>query len=283
MQPEPDLANGAPVSAVIPCYRCRDTIAASVASIAAQTRVPREVVLVDDCSGDGTVEALHALAARYPAGWIQVVALEENRGPSAARNAGWARASQDYIAFLDADDSWAPRKIELQLDALAADPGLALVAHRMVVRERGLPLPQVQPPVRVQSIGRRHILFKNQFPTASVMLRRDLPFRFDERFRRVEDFLLWSQIVLNGHRSAKLNQTLAVWHKPTYGAGGLTADLAAMHRAGREVRLELLRQGLVTPAEHAAVRAIGIVRRARQRLVLAGRRIAGAAVPRRAA
>lgn len=263
----------APVSVVIPCYRCSDTIGAAVASIAAQTLPPAEVLLVEDGSGDGTLDALRRLAAHYPQHWVKVVAMPGNGGPSRARNAGWAQASQEYIAFLDADDSWAPAKLALQMQALRADPRIALIAHRMQVRERGSDAVDLRPPVRTAIIGRRRLLLNNPFPTASVVLRRDLPFRFNENFRRVEDFLLWAQIAFSGYRCAKIDQTLAFWHKPNYGAGGLSEDLVAMHRAGREARRELLRQGLVTRPEHYFARTIGLVRKARQRLLLMARRI----------
>jgi len=263
--------SAAPISVVIPCFRCADTIGASVASIAAQTRPVQQVLLVDDASGDGTVSALQALAAQYPAGWIQVIESPANGGPSRARNLGWAAATQPYIAFLDADDTWVAEKIAIQMAALEADPGLALIAHRMAVRDRELPLPPLRPPFKTTEIGRKRFLLNNPFPTASVILRRDLPFRFNEDFRRVEDFLLWAQIGFSGYRCAKINQVLAYWHKPTYGASGLSGDLAAMHRAGREVRHELLRQGLVTRSEHWFARGFGILRRARRRLLLAMR------------
>lgn len=265
----------APVSVVVPCYRCSDTIASSVTSIAAQTLVPAEVLLVDDCSDDGTLETLHELASRYPSGWVKVLASPRNGGPSQARNIGWEHASQEYIAFLDADDTWAPSKLELQVGALRADPEIALIAHRMDVRDRTAGHPQVHPPVRVRIVGRWRLLLNNPFPTASVVLRRDLPFRFNEDFRRVEDFLLWAQIGFSGHRCAKINQTLASWHKPNFGAGGLSGDLAAMHRAGKEVRRELLRQGLVTPTEHWIARVLGMVRRARRNLLMHLRTRAG--------
>ncbi len=267
-----DVAS-APVSVVIPCFRCAGTIAASVASIAAQTRRPHEVILVDDASGDDTPAVLHALAERYPEGWITVIVCPENGGPSRARNLGWERASQPYVAFLDADDTWVPQKLALQMEALEADPAIALIAHRMAVRERSATVPALRPPVRTQVLGRKRFLLNNPFPTASVVLRRDLPFRFNERFRRVEDFLLWAQIGLSGHRCAKINQTLAFWHKPTYGAGGLSGDLAAMHRAGKEVRRELLRQGLVTPVEHVLARLFGMVRRSRRWVLFAMRNL----------
>jgi len=272
----------APVSVVVPCYRCTDTIAAAVGSVAAQTLRPAEVVLVDDCSGDRTLAALHEVAAAYAEGWIKVIALPANGGPSRARNAGWQLASQDYIAFLDADDTWFPAKLELQVEALRADPEIALIAHRMVVRERGLPPPAVRAPVRTSIVGRRRLLLNNPFPTASVVLRRDLPFRFDERYRRVEDFLLWAQIAFSGYRCARINQTLAAWHKANYGAGGLSEDVAAMHRAGREVRLELLRQRLVSRPEHYFARAIGMLRKARRNVWMATRRRRDDVKPQRA-
>jgi glycosyltransferase involved in cell wall biosynthesis len=266
---------GAPVSVVIPCFRCADTIADAIASVHAQTLRPAEVLLVDDCSGDATLEVLHRLAAAHTDGWIKVIALPANGGPSRARNAGWARAGQPYIAFLDADDSWAPCKLELQMAALRADPGIDLIAHRMVVRDRRSTLPAVRRPVRTAILGRRRLLLNNPFPTASVVLRRDLPFRFNEDFRRVEDYLLWAQIAFSGYRCAKINQVLASWHKSTYGAGGLSGDLAAMHAAGREVRRELLRQGLVSRPEHYLAWMTGAVRRARRNLLMLVRRQAG--------
>lgn len=265
----------APVSVVVPCYRCAETIGASIASVAAQSLPPEEVLLVDDCSGDGTLDALHELASRYHEGWIKVLASQRNGGPSQARNIGWANAGQPYIAFLDADDTWAPAKLELQMAALRDDPEIALIAHRMDVREREAGHPPVRPPVRVRIVGRKRMLLNNPFPTASVVLRRDLPFRFNEKFRRVEDFLLWAQICFSGYRCAKINQTLASWHKANYGAGGLSGDLAAMHRAGKEVRRELLQQGLVTPAEHRIARVIGTVRRARRNIMMILREGAG--------
>lgn len=262
----------APVCVIIPCYRCRDTIAEAVASVAEQTMAPAQVLLVDDFSNDGTLEMLHFVSASYPRGWIEIVALPDNGGPSRARNAGWHRARQEYLAFLDADDTWCPTKIELQMKALRDDPEIALLAHRMQVRDRRLPAPPSPVSAQTTIIPRRRLLLSNPFPTASVVLRRDLPFRFNERFRRVEDFLLWGQIGFSGFRCAKLDQTLAYWHKANYGAGGLSQDLAAMHKAGREVRLELLRQGLVTLPEHLFARTFGLARKARQRLIAAMRR-----------
>ncbi len=256
----------APVSVVIPCFRCGGTIADAIASVEAQTLRPAEILLVDDCSGDDTLEVLRYLAAEYPPGWIKVIELNTNAGPSGARNAGWKYANEEYIAFLDADDTWAPRKLELQMEALRADPEIALIAHKMTVRDRGLAPPVLHEPVRTRIVGRRWLLLKNRFPTASVVLRRDLPFRFNESFRRVEDFLLWAQIGSSGYRCAKINQVLASWHKANYGAGGLSEDLGAMHRAGTDAGRELLRQGLMSRSEYCLATAWGVLAKSRRNL-----------------
>jgi glycosyltransferase involved in cell wall biosynthesis len=261
----------APVSVIVPCFRCAATIDDAVASIMAQTLRPAEVLLVDDASGDDTLEALHRIAAVYGADWIKVIALPTNGGVSRARNAGWQQAQQPYIALLDADDCWGPRKLELQMAALEADPAIALIAHRMLVRPRGTTVPAPQP-VRVQIIERRTLLLRNPFPTSSVVLRRDLPLRFDENFRRSEDYLLWSQIVFSGYRCARIDQVLAIWNERASGASGLSDDFAAVHRARGEQRRKLLQQGSLSRAEYVFASTVGMVTRTRRNLVLRLRR-----------
>lgn len=262
----------APVSVVVPCFRCTATIDDAVASIVAQTLRPAEVLLVEDGSGDDTLAHLHRIAAAHEDGWIRVVALPANGGPSRARNTGWQQARQPYLAFLDADDTWGPRKLELQMAALQADPELALIAHRMIVRPRGTAVPAPRLPVQVQAVGRRTLLLRNPFPTASVVLRRDLPFRFDEDFRCSEDYLLWSQIALSGHRCAKLDQVLAIWNQREPGASGLSDDFAAIHRARGNLRRKLMKQGLLSRPEYLLASVTGILARVRRDVVLRLRR-----------
>jgi glycosyltransferase involved in cell wall biosynthesis len=258
----------APVTVVVPCFRCTATIDDAVASIVAQTLRPAEVLLIDDGSGDDTLTTLHRIATNHPAGWIKVIAMPVNGGVSRARNTGWQQAQQPYVAFLDADDCWGPRKLELQMAALDADPSIALIAHRMVIRPRGTEAPAPQSPAGMEIIGRRTLLLRNPFPTASVILRRDLPFRFDENFRRSEDYLLWSQIVFSGYRCARIDQVLAIWNQRESGATGLSDDFIAVHRARGEMRRKLMRDGLVNLAEYVFASSFGMVAKTRRDLVL---------------
>jgi glycosyltransferase involved in cell wall biosynthesis len=254
----------APVSVVVPCWRCTATIDDAIASVVAQTLRPAEVLLVEDGSGDGTLAQLHRIAAAHAPGWIKVIAMPANGGPSRARNAGWDQATQPWIAFLDSDDTWGPRKLELQMAALDADADIDLIAHRMITRPRGTPVPDLQPPLRTELVGRRRVLVRNPFPTASVVLRRALPFRFDPQFSHSEDYLLWSQIAFSGHRCAKVNQVLAIWNARAPGAVGLSDDFVAIHRARRLLRRKLLQEGLITRPEYLFARVVGLVSRLRR-------------------
>jgi glycosyltransferase involved in cell wall biosynthesis len=242
---------------------------------------PAEVLLVDDGSGDGTLEQLHHVAHAYPPGWVKVIAMPRNGGPSAARNRGWESASQPWVAFLDADDSWHPQKLKLQMEALAEDPQIALIAHDMNVQPRSAPSPALKYPLKVRVFPRHLLMLRSPFPTASIILRRDLPFRFDETRWRAEDFMLWAQILLSGYRCAKLNQVLASWHKPPFGAGGLSGDLSAMYEAAMDVRKTLHQQGLLSWWQWQLADAMSTVRYMRRCVLTFKRRHGGLLLTRR--
>ncbi|MGJ7917214.1 glycosyltransferase family 2 protein [Massilia sp. LXY-6] len=103
------------VSIVIPTFNRKELIFQALASVRQQTYRSLEVVVADDCSDDGTVEAVRAASFPFP---VEVVSLATNQGPAAARNAGILKAKGKYIAFLDSDDVWLPEKLERQVALL---------------------------------------------------------------------------------------------------------------------------------------------------------------------
>jgi glycosyltransferase involved in cell wall biosynthesis len=114
------------VSVVIPVYNGERYLAATIESVLAQTRPPDEVIVVDDGSTDGSAQ----IAERYATRGVRCHS-QANAGGGAARNRGIALSRGDFIAFLDADDLWEPVKLQLQLDAFAAEPSLDLVFGRV--------------------------------------------------------------------------------------------------------------------------------------------------------
>jgi glycosyltransferase involved in cell wall biosynthesis len=115
-------AGHARFSVVIPLYNKIGQIAMTLASVMGQTLAPREVIVVDNGSTDGSLEAVEALA--HP---LVRIAHEGQRGPGPARNCGIAEAQGEWIAFLDADDLWSPNHLEVLHALTLRHPGCALV------------------------------------------------------------------------------------------------------------------------------------------------------------
>ncbi|CAO3430803.1 glycosyltransferase family 2 protein [Azospirillum endophyticum] len=107
---------GFDVSVVLPVFNGERFIRAAVASLAAQTRQPDQLVIVDDGSTDATPDLLPDAVKDLP--WNVRLLRTVNSGPAAARNAGIAESSGDAVAFLDVDDLWLPDFLNDQLQHL---------------------------------------------------------------------------------------------------------------------------------------------------------------------
>lgn len=249
------MAEQACVSVIIPCYRCIDTIERAVSSVADQTLLPAEVILVDDCSNDGTIAALYRVQASYPKDWIRVVALSENSGPGVARNAGWEVAMQPYIAFLDSDDSWHPQKIEVQYGWMKLNPEVALTGHdsqQMDGKEAvGGGDSFLEACSGFYPVSKKRLLLANRFPTHSVMLRRNIQHRFANCKRYCEDYQLWAEICCAGLKCYRSNLPLAYFYKAVYGEKGLSASLWRMEKGELGAYLAIFKKGYIGLIEMA--------------------------------
>ncbi|MBQ8556979.1 MAG: glycosyltransferase family 2 protein [Clostridia bacterium] len=166
------------IDVIIPAYNAGDTLRRAVDSALACPLV--RVILVNDGSTDGTA----AIADAYARGGRVMVIHQENRGVSAARNAGLDAAEADWVAFLDADDVLLPGALVLLLDK-PADAAYGMVTRRNASPER-------QAGRRVQS-AREAMETALTNPTAHLhthgwLFRRSrLTERFDERLTLGED------------------------------------------------------------------------------------------------
>jgi glycosyltransferase involved in cell wall biosynthesis len=261
-------AERVPVSVVIPCYRCKGTLRRAIASVAGQSTRPVEVVLVDDGSDDGSLGLLRDIQHELGEDWVKVIALGQNRGAGPARNAGWSVATGRYLAFLDADDAWHPRKIEIQYSFMESNPGVALCghAHAQIAHDEPLDRPPSNPGYR--TVTRSQLLLSNRFITPSVMLRRDLPHRFLESARHMEDHLLWLEIASTGAQVARLNEPLAFIYKRPFGESGLSSHLFAMEKAELENYRLLKRKGAIGIATMLALCGYSLAKFVRRLLIV---------------
>ncbi|MGH8766243.1 MAG: glycosyltransferase family 2 protein, partial [Burkholderiales bacterium] len=259
----------AAVSVVIPCYRCAGTIERAVRSVAAQTRRPVELILVDDGSPDETGAALERLRERYGAGWIRVIRLPQNLGSASARNAGWEAATQPCLAFLDSDDAWHPRKIEIQLAWMEAHPDVVVSGHGAVQIGAESEMQSEPGSGKAQPISRRGLLASNPFITPSVMLRTRIAARFEPGKRHMEDYLLWLEIASGGGRIARLPQVLAYTFKAPFGEAGLSAQAWNMERGELSVFATLWRKNLIGAGMVALLSVFSLLKFLRRMLMLA--------------
>ncbi|MFJ5549685.1 CDP-glycerol glycerophosphotransferase family protein [Streptomyces sp. NPDC093225] len=105
-------------SVIVPAYKVQAYLQESLDSVLTQSYTDLEVIAVDDCSPDACGEIIDRYAARDPR--VTAVHLPHNLGPGAARNAGLARATGDYLVFLDADDTLVPGALQAVTDRLKA-------------------------------------------------------------------------------------------------------------------------------------------------------------------
>ncbi|WP_320127996.1 glycosyltransferase family 2 protein [uncultured Sphaerochaeta sp.] len=103
-------------SVIVPAYNCEHTLVQSIESVLCQTYSNLEVLIVNDCSTDGTLQVIQTLAEQDAR--IRCIALASNGGVAKARNRAFAEARGTYCAFLDSDDIWVPEKLETQIALL---------------------------------------------------------------------------------------------------------------------------------------------------------------------
>lgn len=224
------ISQRAPVSVIIPCLDCEGTISRAINSACQQTWQPKEIIVVNDGSKDRTLSRLQEIRERLGISWIKILDLGKNIGPGAARNAGWNAARQPYVAFLDSDDSWHPKKIEIQLKYMQNHPEVAITGHGSRWLREG-EIPSALPDhYAIKPVAKWVMLVSNRWSTPTVMLKSDLEFRFESTKRYSEDYLLWLQIICGGYNAMHIDLDLAYLHKASFGSDGLSSQLWKMEK-----------------------------------------------------
>jgi len=260
-----------PVSVVIPCYRSATTIRRALLSVINQTLRPLEVILVDDGSGDGTLDVLRDLCDEFGANWIQVLEFGVNQGAAAARNAGWDMARGDYVAFLDSDDAWLPEKIDCQWNFMRTHVHYALTGH-LATRNATVPRQDTACEPPWVAISRSQILWRNPIVTPSIMVLRRLPLRFDPSRRYIDDHHLLQQMVFAGFEIALIKKPLVVVYKALYGEGGLSGDLWYMEKADLRNYVELRRRRQIGHMTLCALLSLSLLKFCRRLAMVGARR-----------
>lgn len=185
------------VSVIIPTYNRAELLKQAIASVLAQTYGDFELIIVDDGSTDDTKSVVESIGDNR----IKYI-WQTNQQRCVARNAGIAAAEGEYLAFLDSDDLWLPKKLELQLAAIEQCPD-AGASHGRCMR-MGPNLEFLHPQellvsdteVRCCDVHKT-LLVRNYFASQGVVVRRSLVEKtggFDPALPHGEDWDMWIRL-----------------------------------------------------------------------------------------
>lgn len=208
MEKENRIGDTPLVSIIMPAFNAEQYIERAILSVLGQTMKNWELLVIDDCSRDGTVQIVQHLSKKDPR--IILLKNEENVGVSRTRNRGIELSKGEYIAFLDSDDVWHGDKLEKQLlrmETAKADIGYCSYAlideHDIKVHEDYIVPGQTDYESLLQEnvIGCSTVIVKAAVAKAH-------PFRADFYH---EDYVLWLHLLKKGFVAAGCPEVLVSW------------------------------------------------------------------------
>ena len=239
------------ISVIIPVYNAAATVENALLSVKnQQCGEDFEVIVVDDGSTDDSSQVIRRFISENTEINISLI-TQENKGVSAARNAGLKTAHGDFIALLDADDEWLPEKTERQMNVFRNFSHIEFLGCKRTNQK--ILLPYTVSKDNLAEISFRKLMIRNETHPSSVIFKRSILSKvgfFDENQSHAEDANYWLRVSLCC-RMYLLNESLlfAGGGKRTFGVSGLSADLAAMERGFQKNIAEMYERKRITLPE----------------------------------
>lgn len=212
------------ISVVIPAYNASGSLRRAIESCMRQTSKPHEIIVVDDASRDNTIE----IAKQYTD--IILLPLEQNSGPSKARNTGWDAATGDIVAFLDADDEWYEEKLAIISKVFQQNKDIKFLGHPYSLQKASIN--KGEPQAFIKSYT--NILLRNPYQPSCIAVKKTLPLRFDESYRYCEDHELAIRVA-HQYNCHWFNAPLTILGRPQLSDGGASGNTWKMRKG--ELRL----------------------------------------------
>ncbi len=227
------------ISIVVPVYNAAGFIKETISSVKKQTYTDWELLLVDDCSSDGSADLMESEAALDPR--IRVIRQPENMGAAAARNRGVQEAKGRYLAYLDADDLWREDRLAASLSFIEEKQVAFAFSGYEFADENGRGLGKI---VRVPaSLTYAQALKNTTIFTSTVLFDLEKISKDLVSMPRIksEDTATWWRILRNGYTAYGLDRNLVLYRRS---AGTLSSN-----------KLEAIRRiwHLYRDAEHLSV------------------------------
>lgn len=205
------------VSIIVPVYRAAQYIAETIEMVTKQTHQNWELLLIDDCSSDNSVEiilnTIEKMSGQVPAR-IRLIRKEKNEGAAQARNTGIELAKGRYIAFLDADDIWHPEKLEKELSFMKEkQAAFAFTAYEFGDEKAHGNGKIVKAPERLtyRKALSRTVIFTSTVIFDTAKISKEL---IQMPVVASEDTATWWKVLRNGYTAYGLNEALVIYRRP---------------------------------------------------------------------
>ncbi|MGM0496745.1 MAG: glycosyltransferase family 2 protein [Bacteroidota bacterium] len=194
------------VSIIMPAYNSADYIAEAINSVISQTYKDWELIICDDNSSDETVNIVKDFQDKDNR--IKLIELKNNGGPAVARNHALKNTNNKFVAFLDSDDIWHPRKLEIQLDFMEKNGyAFTFTSYKRFSHNGTKDYNVIKVP---DEITYRELLKNTIIGTLTVIIDRDQVGDFEmNHIRYRQDMALWCEIMKRGFSAYGLNEVLA--------------------------------------------------------------------------
>lgn len=200
--------NNPVVSVITPCYNAETTIAETIESVMAQTYNDWELLVIDDCSTDGSAEIIKQYSAKDARiRYLRTVA--PSGSPALPRNIGIDNARGRFIAFLDADDVWLPEKLEKQVAFMTENKITFSYSYYEKMDSLGNRTGRIVKTKKYATY--KSLLISNSIPCLTAMVDRTI---IDQvRFKQIaqEDYCFWLDMLKTGCMAMNMCEITAIY------------------------------------------------------------------------
>ena len=202
------------ISIIVPVYNVEKYIEETISCVTAQTCKDWELLLVEDCGTDGTLEVIKRCMDNSGDARIRLIRQTTNQGAARARNRGLQEARGRYIAYLDADDLWVPEKLERELAFMKERDAAFVFTGYEFADEQGRGTGKV---VHVpHTLSYRQALSNTTIFTTTVMFDTEKigKKRLEMPAVKSEDTALWFRVLREGYTAYGLDENLVRYRRP---------------------------------------------------------------------
>lgn len=214
------------ISIIMAAYNTEKTIEQAINSVLSQTYTNFELLVVNDCSTDRTAELVKSIAAKDSR--VRLISNVKNSGVSYTRKHGLEEAKGSWIAILDSDDAWAPKKLEKQIDLQRRTNADLLFTGSAFMDSDGQPIDwYLHAPAEVTY---RQLLKQNVLSNSSALVRKELyakHYAIGDGMH--EDFAIWLSILKEGKKAYGVDERLLIYRIAKSSKSGNKVKAARMN------------------------------------------------------